>query len=470
MLQTICKIAILVASGLLIAAPVSPVNLNNLTGITGLIILFSSLPALSGSYKKPTFVFLILSLFLFVKFELSFGVLVGGVNSMLAIAAIVAVLQVFAIPLKLGNYDQALQRYLQVKYKRQISLYVFLSLITHVLGSFMLFGSVPMLVTIFQDSLKKMVPDYKRFLASALSRSFSLVTLWGPGTVNVVLVLEVTGVKWLYVLLPAVFLAFLGLLTSVLLEAKLHLKDQAVLAGDHAAAEGYPESVPGADEVLEADEGKGKIRSLVLISLLLIAAIFVMENQHILTGTTRVIAAGLAIALVWIWRYRKRPGLASAWQTYWDNSILVARDLAALFIAMGIFAEAVNQAGLISYLQSGLNSGVAVFGPYSFLLIPPLLILLSLVGIHPFISTMLIGKIFVSIIQIPNYEILIALSLLLGSVISFVLSPFAGNVLTISRMLECSPQEVSYKWNGLFSLVFFLEAIAFFFILKAWVL
>lgn len=463
MLETICKIALLVSAVLLIAAPFSPVDLGYLTGLAGLIILFSSMPSLGGSFKKPTYVFLILSLFLFIFFGLPLKVLADGVNSMLAVAAIVAIMPVFGVPIKVGRYDQALEQYLQRQYKRQTSLYIFLNLIQQVMGSFMLFGSIPMLFSVFQDPLKKMVPDHKRFLTTALGRSFSLVTLWAPGTINVVLVLEVTGVKWLQVIAPLVFLTILGLATSILLEAKLQIKGQLVLSAVNSA--GDEDGVAGENPAAPA--GKGKITTLVLMAFLLIGAIFLMERLHILAGTTRVIAAGLAIALAWTLRYVKSPELVPSLRNYWEKAIFVARDTAALFIAMGIFAEAVSQAGLIVYLESGLNNFATTFGQYSFLLIPPVLIILSLVGIHPFVSIMLVGKIFVSIVTIPDYEIYIALSLLLGGVISFVLSPFAGNVLTLARMTECSPREVSFKWNGLFSIVFLAEGVAFLFILQA---
>jgi len=451
MLQTICKIAILATSGLLVLAPLFPQDPSNVTGAAGLIILLTSLPTLGSSYKRPTYLFLALSVFLFVKYRLSWEVLAAGVNSMLAIAAIVAVLQVFAIPIKVGNYDRALERYLRANYRKEVSLYVFLHLVTHVLGSFMLFGCVPMLFSIFYEPLEKMVRDARRFLGTAISRSFSLVTLWAPGTINVILVLQITGAKWLQVLLPAASLALLGLLTSVLLESKLRLKEHPVQAG-----------------IVEAEEDTGtlkedikKIRILVLIAVTLVASLVIMESFHVLTSTTRVIAAGLVIAFVWIMSYAGKPGLASAWRTYWENSVLVARDLAALFIAMGIFAEAVHQSGLFVYLQSGINSSAALLGQYIFLLIPPVLILLSLVGIHPFISILLTGKMLVATVQIPGYEVYIALSLLLGGVISFVISPLAGTVLTISRMAGYSSREVGLGWNGLFSLVFLLEGFLF---------
>jgi len=94
------------------------------------------------------------------------------------------------------------------------------------------------------------------------------------------------------------------------------------------------------------------------------------------------------------------------------------------------------------------------------------MVLLSLIGIHPFISILLIGKMLVSAVQPPHYEVIIALCLLLGGVISFVLSPFAGNILAIARMADCSPKDVGYKWNGLFSVVFLLEGFMFLLVLQ----
>jgi hypothetical protein len=456
MMQSICKLAILVTSGLLILVPLVPLDLSNAIGIAGIIILISSMPALGMSFKKPVYVFLTLFLFLFFKYQLSFTDIVNGVNSMLAIVAILAVMQIFAIPLKAGNYERVLEKYLQLNFKKEVSLYVFVNIITHVLGSFMLAGSIPMLINIFSDPLNKMVHNSKRFLATALVRSFALVALWAPGTVNVILILEVTGATWLQIILPVAFLTILGLVTSVLLEAKLHLKDHSVQVLD----------VSGIENNKATEEDKKKFRTLILISVGLIASIVAMEKFDIMTSTTRVIAAGLVISSFWILRYAGKPELNLAIRLYWEKSIFVARDVAALFISMGIFAEAVNQAGLLLYMQSAMNSSVGLLGQYSYLLIPPVLIILSLVGIHPFISIMLIGKMLVATIQFPHYEVYIALSLLLGGVISFVLSPFAGNILTISAMTDCSPKEVGYKWNGLFSLIFLLEGYIFLFVLQ----
>jgi len=43
---------------------------------------------------------------------------------------------------------------------------------------------------------------------------------------------------------------------------------------------------------------------------------------------------------------------------------------------------------------------------------------------------------------------------------------FAGNVLTLARMADCSPHEVGYKWNGLFSAVFLVGGFILLFVLQ----
>lgn len=456
MAQTICKAAILIMSGLFVLTPLSPIPLTGATFIAGIVILLSSMPSLGSSYKKPVYAFLLLSLVLYLKYQLPLKVAVSGVNSMLSVAAIVAVLQIFVIPINVGGYDSALEKYLQTSFKKEVPLYIFLHLITHLLGSFMLFGTVPMLYTIFGQPLNKMVQDPQRFSVTAMNRSFALVTLWAPGAVNVILALQATGARWLHVFLPSILLALLGLGTSVFLETKLHLKD-------HLVQSAIPASNGSTDD---EREDRKKILTLLLIAVVLIVFIVFMEQAHVLTSTTRVLVAGLIIALIWILRYAGKPGLYSAWRGYWEKSINVVPDLAALFISIGIFAEAVKKAGLMASLQTGLLSGVNIMGQYSFFVVPPVIILLSLVGFHPFISIIIIGQILVSAIQIPQYEVFIALSLLLGGGISYVVSPFSGNVLTLSKMADCSPREVAFKWNGLFSVLFLLEGLVFLFIMQ----
>jgi len=457
MLNAICKAAVLVMSGLLVLAPVYPV-LAGATFIVGLVVLASAIPCLSHSYKKPVYFFLTISIFLGFKYQLSSQVLVSGINSMLPIVAIMAVLQIFIIPIKVGQYDVALKQYLQSNFKKESTLYLFMHLVTHLLGSLLSLGSIPVVFSIFHESIKRLARDSSRFTVTAVSRGFALSTFWAPGAVSVMLALQVTGAPWFSVFLPAIGLAALGIVTSILLDVNMHMRNR-----PNEVAAVCQEDCISSDK---QGESKKKAGTLVLIAAALLILIVIMEQIHILTTTTRILAAGLIVTFIWALRYFRYPGMYLACREYWGKTLNMIPDLAALFIAIGVFSEVVDQAGLTAYSLTVLMGNANLWGQYSLLLVPPVLILMSLTGIHPFISLLLLGKIIAGAIHIPHHDVLIALSLLLGGVISYTVSPLAGTVLILSKLVGCSPGEVAIKWNGLFSLVFLLEGLAVIFLLE----
>jgi len=439
---------------LILLSPLSPTLFTKLTFVAGLVALVSVLPNLGGYYKKPVYIFLVLAVVIAYLYKLPFDALVVGVNSMLPIVAIMTVLQIFTIPVKIGQYDQALKYYLQVKFKQQSSLHLFLLLATYLFSIILGFGSVPTIYAIFHESLISIVSDYKRFIFTAVSRGFALSTFWAPAAMSAMLALQVTGAPWFYVFLPAMGLTVLGVLTTIALERKESL------AGNLQKID-TPSDASG-----NFAASRKKVITLVVVAVALVVIIAVMEQCHILTNTTRILVAGLIVACIWGVCFINQTGISDAWWEYWRKNLTSISDMSALFMAMGIFSQMVDQAGVLNFLQAELASNAGLVGQYSLLLVPPLLVILSYTGIHPFISLLLIGKLLCATVFIPHREVLIALSMLLGGVISYSISPFAGTVLFLSRLLDCQPGEVALKWNGSFAAVFLLEGLIVIFLMQ----
>ncbi len=443
---TICKTAVLVMSGLLLLAPFRLPFAGTIIFLCGLVILASALACLSDAYKKPVYAFLALSVLTIYYYRLPLAVLVPGVSSMLPLVAIVAVLQLFIIPLKVGRYDQYLKNYLLENFKTGGTLHMFVSLVAHLLGALLGFGANPLAFSIFHDGARQIVDDHNRFLVTAVSRGFSLSTLWAPGVVSVMLVLQATGAPWFQVFIPAAGMALLGILTSALIESRsITLKP---LAGG------------GADTAVAAAGGTRKIAGLLLVIAAVILLIVLMEQARILTSTTRILTAGFTVAILWIACCLRQPATGPAWREYWGKALNGMPGLAALFISVGLFSEIVDQTGLMARLLAGLTGGAGLPGGYLLLLVPPLLILLSFTGVHPFISLLLIGKILSPVVAMPHHEVLLALALLLGGSLSYTISPFAGTILTLSTLAGCSPGKAALKWNGPFAAIFLLEGLA----------
>jgi hypothetical protein len=121
---------------------------------------------------------------------------------------------------------------------------------------------------------------------------------------------------------------------------------------------------------------------------------------------------------------------------------------------------AIEKAGLIAVIQPGLQAIVNTMGVFSMVALPVFMILCALAGVHPYVSIIMIEKV-LSAVHLPIEPVSLALSLSVGSVICFILSPFAGMVLTLSKFIDSRTVDIAFRWNWAFSLIFFGEGILF---------
>lgn len=131
-----------------------------------------------------------------------------------------------------------------------------------------------------------------------------------------------------------------------------------------------------------------------------------------------------------------------------------------MFIAISVFSQGLEAAGALELLAPLLGFVYAQLGQLIIVVLAALIILLACVGVHPFGAMVIIGNIVMSMeLGIPS--VIIALSILLGASISYIISPFAGMVLTMSKFMDIAPLTISLKWNGLYSLLYFAAAMVF---------
>ena len=440
----LCRGLLVTATLFYTADAILPSDLSRITGWLGILILITGIPLIKASYRRPAIVFLAVSFILILTEDIPLTIIIEGVNSMLSITAIMTALQIFLLPIRAGGYDKTLERYLKGRFSSESALYLFVSFIAHIVGSFMLFGTVPMLYTFFGSPVKEMVKDPARFTVTAIGRSFTLVTLWAPGAVSVVLVMESTGADWLTVLPAALILTVIGFATSIMLESFTVLRGKKISVTGNIPGDSY------------TDDNR-KIAVLVIIAAVLLAGIMLLDILNLLSGSARVIVVGLVTAAVWLLFHRKGRGIMAPLAEYWNNSLGVVPDLAILFMSMGIFTRVVQASPFIESIRGWIISASEIMGPFSFLIVTPVIVILSLTGIHPFMGVALLGSLLSSVL--PEQANMIALGLLLGSAISYSVSPFAGTLITLSRFAGCSPAKAAFSWNGIFSLLFLIEGI-----------
>ncbi|MBP2652573.1 MAG: hypothetical protein H6Q73_142 [Firmicutes bacterium] len=448
-MSAVCKIAMLLLAGLSIVNQFVPGNQMTVSFVAAIVVLVSGIWIMGSGFKKVTIGFLFIGISLMVYFGQPFSVWVTGINYLTNVISILVIMQLFSVPIEVGKYDEAVRYWLTKSFKKEPGLFLFATLTTHIFSSFLLFGTIPVMVSLLGQTLKLSVSNYERFISAAISRGYALAVLWAPGAINLLLVVQATEVGWTELFFPGLILSLIGIVTSWIIETKLVLTAKPILGDAFGAGVNQNQAV--------AARKAGHI-ILVVVGLVLITVLF--DKLNVGASTGRVMLAGIIIVLVWSTACLKQPDFKANILNYWRSGLLKAGDLAPLFIAMGLLATAVEKSGLLALVQPGLQELTNTMGVLAIIVLPVLMILGAVLGIHPFISIVLFGHVFTAL-ALPVAPVSLALCLALGGSISYIVSPFAGIVLTLAKFIKCRTVDIALRWNWIYSLVFFVEGIAF---------
>lgn len=448
-MKQIYKIAILLLAGFHLLRTLVEADFSSAIFASSIIVVLSGISVMGKGFKKATLAFLILGLLMLIGFAQPLSGWISAFNSMTNVIAVLVVMQTFSIPIEVGRYDLAIRYWLNRLFKGERGLFLFTTLVTHIFTSFLMFGAIPVMFSLMEDTLKKRVSQYQRFMAAATSRGYALASLWAPGAINLFLVVQATGVSWQKLFFPGVILGVIGVLISYLLEARVNYT---------------PESSKTVDEGEAVDVGdnqtRHKVWHIILVVVSLSALTLLFDRFDLGASSSTVILAGVVVSFVWIFQMRRQSGLNQSLRNYWENGILKAADIAPFFISIGMFSAALEQSGIILRVQGSLLNYTTHLGFYAIVLIPLVQIIFSVFGIHPFVSIVMFGKILTSM-HLPISSVTLALCLALGGSISYMVSPFAGVIMAIAKFTGAKAEDVAIRWNWLFSIIYFIVGVFF---------
>ncbi|GEO65688.1 hypothetical protein [Levilactobacillus spicheri] len=429
-----------------------PVNLTVLDAICAIGVSVLGLPHLSRSFQVATLIFFLAGLGLMATTGLSVSHLAAAITSMVDIVVLLVVMQLFLIPVTVGHYQAAVGAFMQRHVHGPKQTYTFVMLVTHLLSSILSMGTVAIVLSILGDSIRHQVKDSAHFAATSVLRAFTLGTLWAPGAATIFLISTVTQVRWTRLFLPCLILGLLGLILAYLME--------------HRQPYMRVQPVPSRSEPATPVTAHAPLLGLVLAVLVLLALSFVLMEKQVASSMDSVTLAGLVVVGGWLGLLgcRKadsqafKPVLRQAGRTYWQRGLTGGAALAPFFVGIGTFTYGFEHSTLSPALTKALAPEFAHLGWSVIVLIPLIVVLVSLVGIHPLASVALIGKIIMTL-HVAVSPLLIALSLNIGSVVAYMFSPFAGIVLIVATLLNVHPATVSVRWNWRFSLTFLVLSL-----------
>ncbi|TWH49422.1 hypothetical protein [Sporomusa sp. KB1] len=448
-MKLICKITLLLLAVLHLIKPFITIDISQALFVTALAVLLTGLTMMGKGFVKATLAFLVLGTAMLVYFAQPMQIWIAGVNSMTNVIAILVVMQTFSMPIRIGEYNEAIRYWLNKTFKGEGALFLFTMAATHLFTSFLMFGAIPVMVSLMGHTLKNSVENYKQFIAVAITRGYALTSLWAPGAINLFLVIQATGISWSAVFWPGVVLSIIGMGIAYFLELNGNLSSK---TSQSAAAD---ETVT----ISHKQEGQKALHIILVVSSLISLTMF-FDKLHVGAAYNRIILAGFVVISVWMVSFIRNPNTGAVISSYWQEGVLKTADLAPFFIAIGIFSTALEHSSFMPIIQTGLQQLAAWLGIASIAMIPLLIIVTAVLGLHPFVTLVMFGKI-LTLLALPVTSLTVALCLAVGGSISYMVSPFAGLVMTTAKLINVRPRDIAITWNWHFCLIYFVVGLVF---------
>lgn len=405
-----------------------------------LLLLF--LPRMSRSFRIPAWLFTLCGVAMLLWKGAPAEVWAQGLNSMLLTAAIIVVMQTLSIAIGAGDYSQAISDAMRRYAGNQGILYFLVEVFAHLLCSILNIGEVIIILSSFDKELTEQIDDYPGYVSGAIARGHCTAFLWAPGSVTVLMTLQLFGLDWAEYVLSAAGLACLGIALGGGLEYPRLRRRR--LSGEKTPLSG---------------RSLAKLGTLAAVIVVIVCGISCLEPLFPNTSSGERLILAVAVVSV-LWLLVQAPGgqLGGQVKKFCMDVLPDSGSLCAFFISMGFFSNALQYMGLDVVLERAaapLNALPAIF---LLALVPLVIIAFSLIGVHPMVSLAVLAPLFTQLAGNAS-ALQLALSTALGCSLAYMLSPFAGLILLLSHLLHLPARQIALARNFRFSLLYYVISV-----------
>ena len=432
---------------------------NTLTAIAGAIVLALNIPYMGKTFRIPAWVFCTLGAAIVIIGHAPLSQWVYGFNSMMKTVVILIAVQTLSLAINIGRYEDAVSGVMGGRIHSKAVFFIILLLLSHLLAGVMSLGSVVIIIAAVLPAVIGRIRNERHFIAEAITIGYCTLFLWAPGTVTVLMSMQIFELSWGEYFIPAITLAIIGLVLGCIvgfIQYGRQDKQEAEALGIVDNDQLSQDKMNLAE--LETVSPRRKIIELILVLALIVAGISLLEYLDFSNASGRMIVVSLIVSVVWIALIKSRNEEADITSLWWNKKLPGNNDLYTFFLAMGIFSAGISYSGLDAAMAGfgAMHSSIIAAGVIPAL--PLLIIALSLIGIHPFISVIMVGQILTSMsLGVSNLQL--GLTMSLGCCLSYMVSPFAGLILTMSDNLKLTPAEICFKINLKFAILYYAAAL-----------
>ena len=443
--KTISNMAMTCMAVLYLLDILLPLSAEYLTAAAAAVVLLVNLPRMGKTFRLPAWIFALVGAGALLAQGAPLEQWLSGLNAMMNTAVILIVMQTLSLAMHRGGNDLAVSRCLQAGTQSMAGLFCMVMLLAHLLASVMSLGSVVVILAAIQPALEGRMQRSSRFMAASVSWGYCTLFLWAPGTVTVLMSMQIFSLSWQEYFLPAFAISMLGMGVGAIL-ALLIFRGKRL-----------PDAAPPEETPRTARDAWRKVGALAAVLGVIVAGITVLERLQYSTATGRLLVVTLAVSGAWLLAQGKRPGEAPVLRMWWDRCLPGNRDLSAFFLSMGLFSAAIQYSGFDRMLTELCQAHQAFLNGWVLPLLPVVIVLFSLVGLHPFVSVLMVGPILAGM-SLAVTPLQLGLAMSLGCCLSYMLSPFAGLILALSGGLRESPVQICAQANLGYAAVYYFLA------------
>ncbi len=402
--------------------------------VLGAILLISAFLFISSVNKIITFILVLLGTLCLIFEDISLQVAITGFGENTNLLSLFLLIPLIGTFMSTAGYLKALKTKVQQKERNgQQHPYRLSYFLTATVGVLLNYGSIAIVKQIIEESSSSFK---NKQLTLNIMRGFGFCMLWSPYFVNVGLILVLFNLSWFDIGIYGLTLSFIYLLISWLFFKRISFSEDVILTNKQKS--------------VDTIENPSLTPFFIFCSVLVFLS-FVLD--FILSVNMLTVVCLLAIVLPFIWAICTR--VIGAYRRnvleQVELSFYRLKNEFSVFISAGYFGMALSYTEIGSFLSNfiyNISQGSVFILSASIVLFA---IILAQVGIHPVIIVIGLGSALSPLKFGVNPEY-IALILLIAWTTATQMSPFSGQVLMASRLMNESPINV-IKQNTSFSLI-----------------
>lgn len=406
-------------------------------------LVIRHLPVMSKSYKLPAWIFTIIGITILFWKQAPLEEWAKALTSMMQTVAIVSIMQTLSVSMAAGYFNHAVSSFLRKYAGNQGILYYMIELFSHFLCSILNLGEVIIVLNSINESISGQIKDFKKYISCAISRGHCTAFLWAPGSVTVLLTLQIFDIEWSEYFMPSLFIAAIGLLLGG--------------SGQYVKLRRY---VLTSESVIIFSDTNRKVLTLCMIIIVIIVGITVLGNIFPNSSGSEIMVFDVTIvSSLWLLSQIRKPGIKSEFKKFAEKTLPSMGSLNTFFVTMGLFSESLQYAGFDKILENSTEIFRQMPCIIILMALPLIIIAFSMVGIHPMVSLAVLGPVMIQFEG--NASVMqLALSTSMGCCLAYMISPFAGLIILLSQQLDLPPQKIALEYNFHHTLIYYIIGTA----------